>query len=60
MTRYTIPSYCDPLKTERGYIHYQSPADKRKNCFLAALVAFGAGVAVCTLISEYISPLFGV
>jgi len=53
MTRYTTPSYCDPLKTERGYIHYQSSQDKRKNCFLASLVAFGAGVAVCTLIQVY-------
>ena len=59
MTRYTVPSYCDPIKTERGYIKYASKHDKRCNCLIAALVAFGAGVAVCTLISEYISPLFG-
>jgi len=52
MTRYTIPEYCNPLK-QKGYIHYSSRQDKRKNCFLAALVAFGAGVAACTLISEY-------
>ena len=53
MKRYTVPSYADPFRSERGYIHYQSPSDKRKSCFLSALVAFGAGVAVCTLISEY-------
>jgi len=52
MTRYTIPEYCNPLK-QKGYIHYRSHSEKRKNCFIFALVAFGAGVAVCTLISEY-------
>jgi len=53
MTRYTIPPYCDPLKCERGYIHYRSHSDKRKNCIVAALVAFGAGVAAATLIQVY-------
>jgi len=53
MTRYTQPSYCDPAKTERGYVHYRSRSDKRRSCFLFALVAFGAGAAVCTLIQVY-------
>jgi len=52
MTRYTQPSYCDPFK-QKGYIHYQSKHDKKCNWVIAAVVAFGAGVAVCTLISEY-------
>jgi len=52
MTRYTQPEYCNPFK-QKGYIHYQSSQDKRKNCFVAGLVAFGAGVAVATLIVEY-------
>ena len=50
MTRYTVPSYCDPLKTERGYIHYQSPLDKRCNCIIVGLVAFSLGVGVATAI----------
>ena len=53
MKRYTVPSYIDPLKTERGYIKYVSAHDKRCNCLIAAIVAFGAGVAVCTLIQVY-------
>ena len=53
MKHYTIPTYCDPLKTERGYIHYQSKPDKRCNCVVATLVAFGAGVAAATLIQVY-------
>ena len=59
MKRYTVPSYADPFRSERGYIKYTSRHDKRCNWIVAAIVAFGAGVAVCTLISEYISPLFG-
>ena len=53
MTRYTQPSYCDPLKTERGYVKYLSPKDKRCKYAVVAIVAFGAGVAVCTLIQVY-------
>jgi len=59
MKRYTVPSYADPFRSERGYIKYTSRHDKRCNWIVAAIVAFSAGVAVCTLISEYISPLFG-
>lgn len=53
MKHYTVPSYLDPLKTERGYIHYQSKTDKRCNCIVATLIAFGAGVAAATLIQVY-------
>ena len=59
MLRYTMPYYCDPLRNERGHIKYMTKSDKRCSCIVAAIVAFSAGVAVCTLISEYISPLFG-
>ena len=52
MTRFTHPSYCDPLK-EKGYIHYQTRHDRRCNCLIAAIVAFSAGVAVCALIQVY-------
>ena len=52
MTHYTIPEYCNPLK-QKGYVKYQSRSDKRCNCIVAALVAFGAGVAVATLITTY-------
>ena len=52
MTHYTVPDYCNPFR-QKGYMHYQSKADKRCNCIVAALVAFGAGVAVCTLIQVY-------
>jgi len=62
MKHYTIPSYLDPLKTERGYIHYQSKTDKRCNCIVATLIAFGAGVAVGALITDFPAflTLFGV
>ena len=53
MKRYTVPSYADPFRSERGYIKYTSRHDKRCNWIIAAIVAFSAGVAVCTLIQVY-------
>jgi len=52
MVHYTQSGYLNPFR-QKGYIHYQPRSDKRKNCFLAALVAFSAGVALATLIIEY-------
>ena len=52
MVHYTQSEYLSPFR-QKGYINYQSKSDKRCNCIVAALVAFGAGVAVCTLIQVY-------